>query len=573
MLSAIGLIIAVAAAVLAPLAIEGAGRNIDGLAAHKPSDITSGVWLVSAGIVMGVAQGVSSSIVWSFVNDLSERFIRHLIMMLICAISTIAHHEMPEMADRVVFLKLNARRLAAAGPLTALHLSSLIGAGTIAVVLGSITWWLPALILAAFLPAWAAGRTARARIDAERNSVQAVRIADRVLDLAHNPGTAIEIRCSAAAAALIDIQRSALEGRMEAVTVAGRRARQLQLAARLVWMGLLARSLAEVFTMVRSGAHPVGTILVLVLLVPQIEGVVSGLGRLGHFVVETDRQIECLDEVMQYDKATAGPAEAVASPTTLTTRIEVLRVSFRYPSAGKAALHDVSLHLKAGSTVALVGENGAGKSTLVKLLTRLYEPTEGSLVVEDIPFERISPRSWRQAIRAVFQDHANPQFVAHESISIGDLTNSTPDKVSRAVIRADADGVVAGLPNGLNTQLGRQFADGMDLSGGQWQRLAIARGLMRQRPVLMLFDEPSSALDPQAEDTILASYLSRARELNQTTGAITVIVSHRMSTVRLVDRIIHLHDGRVIEDGTHDELMARDGRYAEMFNLQASSYR
>jgi ATP-binding cassette subfamily B protein len=360
---------------------------------------------------------------------------------------------------------------------------------------------------------------------------------------------------------------------MEAVTVAGGRARQLQLAARLVWMGLLAGSLAEVFTMVRSGAHPVRTILVLVLLVPQIEGVVSGLGRLGHFVVETDRQIKCLDEVMQYDKATAGPAEAVASPTTLTTGIEVLRVSFRYPSAGKAALHDVSLHLKAGSTVALVRENGAGKSTLVKLLTRLYEPTEGSLVVEDIPFERISPRSWRQAISAVFQDHANPQFVAHESINIGDLTNSTPDKVSRAVIRADADGVVAGLPNGLNTQLGRQFADGMDLSGGQWQRLAIARGLMRQRPVLMLFDEPLSALDPQAEDTILAGYLSHARELNQTSGAITVIVSHRMSTVRLVDRIIHLHDGRVIEDGTHDELVARDGRYAEMFNLQASSYR
>jgi ATP-binding cassette subfamily B protein len=171
------------------------------------------------------------------------------------------------------------------------------------------------------------------------------------------------------------------------------------------------------------------------------------------------------------------------------------------------------------------------------------------------------------------QDHADLELTVRDAVGVGDLAHGTDATVREALERSTAATVVAGLPDGLDTQLGRQFDGGTDLSGGQWQRLAIARGLLRQEPLLMLMDEPTSALDPEAEATILESYVARAREAGRRTGAITVIVSHRMSTVRAADRIAFLHQGRVVEEGTHDELVALGGRYAELFDLQASGYR
>jgi ATP-binding cassette subfamily B protein len=156
---------------------------------------------------------------------------------------------------------------------------------------------------------------------------------------------------------------------------------------------------------------------------------------------------------------------------------------------------------------------------------------------------------------------------------MGDLAGASPERVAAALERADATGLVRGLPQGSDTQRGRQFAGGTELSGGQWQRLAIARGMLRDGPLVMLLDEPSSALDAQGEDTILGGYLERAREASRRTGGIPVVVSHRMSTVRAADRVVHLVDGRVAEEGAHDELMAAGGAYAELFELQAKSYR
>ncbi len=287
--------------------------------------------------------------------------------------------------------------------------------------------------------------------------------------------------------------------------------------------------------------------------------------------MQSSQHVARLDEVKQYAAGFVTPSGS--APAALGRGLELRGVSFTYPGATEPSLEGVDLMLERGTTVALVGENGAGKSTLVSLLARLHDPTTGSILVDGRPLSDIPHAHWQARLAAVFQDHATPHVLVREAVAMGDLAGATDERVDAALERADATGLVDGLRGGADTQLGRQFAGGTELSGGQWQRLAIARGMLRDGPLLMLLDEPSSALDAQAEDAILGGYLERAREASGRTGGITVIVSHRMSTVRAADRVVHLVDGHVAEDGTHEELRAADGAYAELFELQARSYR
>ncbi|GAA2740621.1 hypothetical protein GCM10009868_03460 [Terrabacter aerolatus] len=309
----------------------------------------------------------------------------------------------------------------------------------------------------------------------------------------------------------------------------------------------------------------------LVLLVPQVEAMVGMLERIVVYAVQTSQHVARLDEVKQYAAGFVTPAGS--APAVLGRGLELRDVSFTYPGAAEPSLSGIDLVLERGTTVALVGENGAGKSTLVSLLARLHDPTAGTILVDGRSLGEIPHADWQARVGAVFQDHATPHVLLRESVAMGDLDHAGRARVASALEQADATRLADDLPHGVDTQLGREFAGGTELSGGQWQRLAIARGMMRDTPLLMLLDEPSSALDAQAEDLILRGYLERAREAGARTGGITVIVSHRMSTVRAADRVIHLVDGRLAEDGTHEELMDSGGAYAELFELQARSYR
>jgi ATP-binding cassette subfamily B protein len=232
----------------------------------------------------------------------------------------------------------------------------------------------------------------------------------------------------------------------------------------------------------------------------------------------------------------------------------------------------VDLDLPAGSVVAIVGENGAGKSTLVKLLTGLYRPTDGEVLVDGVDLATLSGAAWRARCAGAFQDHVHLELVARESGTTGDLPALDSDeRALRALDDAAASDVLVALPGGLATQLGSSWDDGTELSGGQWQRLAIARGMMRGDPLLLVLDEPTSALDAATEHALFEGYADAARRAGRR-GAVTVLVTHRFSTVAAADLVVVLADGRVSEVGSHTELMARGGSYAQLYALQARGY-
>lgn len=269
----------------------------------------------------------------------------------------------------------------------------------------------------------------------------------------------------------------------------------------------------------------------------------------------------------------ASTSATQAAPRTLTDGIAFESVSFEYPGTDRAVLDDVNLFLPAGSRVAIVGDNGAGKTTLVKLLAGFYQPTSGRITVDGTDLRAFAADAWRECLSAGFQDYCRFELRADRTVGIGDL-QSIDDRaaIHRALARAGASEVEAKLAEGLDTQLGKSFDSGVELSMGQWQKLALGRAFMRDRPSLLVLDEPTSSLDAPTEHALFSRYAAVAEE-RKAGGGITLLVSHRFSTVRTADLIVVVEGGHVREVGTHDELIERGGLYAELFTLQAAGYR
>jgi ATP-binding cassette subfamily B protein len=261
-----------------------------------------------------------------------------------------------------------------------------------------------------------------------------------------------------------------------------------------------------------------------------------------------------------------------AAPSELTTGIELENLSFSYPGTDKLILDGINLTLRPGSVVALVGENGAGKSTLIKLLGRLYEPSAGRILVDGTDLREIRPAAWRARLSGAFQDFFKFEYRLFESVGLGDLPERTDRVVvNRAIDEGSASQVVESLARGADTQLGARWFEGVELSTGQWQRLALARGFMRRGPLLLVLDEPTASLDPETEHALFERFAAAGRNRARL-GTITVLVSHRLSTVRMADQIVVLDGNTVVENGSHDELMRGERLYAQLYATQAAAY-
>jgi len=258
--------------------------------------------------------------------------------------------------------------------------------------------------------------------------------------------------------------------------------------------------------------------------------------------------------------------EAMEAPAEIKEGIRFENVGFKYPGTEEWAVRHISFFLEPGEKLALVGENGAGKTTLVKLLARMYDPSEGQIMIDGVDIRQFSIESYRKMIGVIFQDYVRFSFKAGENVAVGQIEESeNTQQIKTAAEKSLADPVIQKLPEGYNQMLGKRFAEGIDLSGGEWQKIALARAYMRDAQIVIL-DEPTASLDARAEYEVF----KRFSEL--TKGKSAVIISHRFSTVRMADRILVLKNGELLEIGTHEQLLSANGLYAELFHLQAQGY-
>lgn len=277
-----------------------------------------------------------------------------------------------------------------------------------------------------------------------------------------------------------------------------------------------------------------------------------------------------LDDLFDFFRTAPGiqsKPDALPAPRPIRDGYEFRNVSFAYPGSSRFVLSDVSFRIAQDERIALIGENGAGKTTLVKLLARLYDPSGGAIYLDGVDLRDYDVDDLRREIGVIFQDYMRYDMSALENIGVGrvdELANRT--RIERAAGMARADVIIGHLPEGYGQMLGRRFDDGVDLSAGQWQKLALARAYMRDAQVLVL-DEPTASLDARAEYEVFQQFSALTR------GRMAVLISHRFSTVRMADRILVMEDGRILEQGGHSELVSAGGRYAELFELQAAGYR
>ncbi|MGI9119976.1 MAG: ABC transporter ATP-binding protein [Acidimicrobiales bacterium] len=487
----------------------------------------------------------------------------------------IEHHERPEYLDQTELLRNEGYVLSGAGNTVAIALAMVVQALATGFLLASVNPWLLVFPLFALPSFWAGSKAEQLRQTALDATAGDLRLARHLFELATSPGPGKELRIFGLGNELIGRHQVLWRGIDRRLDAAGWRG----LVWTLVGWSMFTLGYAGAVVLVVSGAVAgrvtLGSVVLALALLARVNQQVSGAvgiyAALGRLTRMAARYLWLID----YSRdALARQASHAAAPDRLVEGIELRGVAFRYPDSETDVLVDVDLVLPAGATVALVGDNGAGKSTLVKLLCRFYEPTAGAIQVDGTSLADIDLDEWRARLAAGFQDFARLELLAREDVGVGDLPRQHDrGAVDDALARAASTDLAHDLPDGLETKLGPSFDGGTELSGGQWQKLALARAMMRARPLVLVLDEPTASVDAETEHALFERYAGAARTLSAETGAITVLVSHRFSTVRMAQLIVVVDGGRVAEAGSHDELVARGGLYAELHELQARSYR
>jgi ATP-binding cassette subfamily B protein len=531
-------------------------------------------------LLAAIGLGVSATATW-FLRTVSTRVQRRFrdkvtialeshIARLLASIPTIAHHERPDYLDRLSVLRHQVFVLDHMYMSVFSTAGWILRLGVTIVLLASIH---PALVLlAAFALPTVLTSTWRPGVEraAQERGASSSRLARHLFTMATTAPPGKEVRVLGIGERLVTQRRAAWERWYGPVAAA-----RLASAAwhTLAWAVFGAGYVgAIVFVSTRASSTPGDVLLVLAAgarLSAYIAGTVGEIGFLRGVWMDGSRRLAWLEDYAMSLTATADrpvPAEVHRS-------IRFDHVSFSYPGTSRVVLDDVSLSLPAGAVVAIVGENGAGKTTLVKLLAKMYEPSSGTIFVDETPLSRVAADQWRTRLAGAFQDFFRFEFSARHSVGLGDVPCMDDDAaVLRAVDRAGAGDVVARLASGLDAQLGPTWPGGVELSFGQWQKIALARGFMRDRPLLLVLDEPTAALDAETEHALFERYAEAART-DSHGGRITILVSHRFSTVRMAQLIVVLDGAKVVETGSHEELMEKGGQYSQLYGIQAAAYR
>ncbi len=548
---------------------------VDSAAGHRGAMTVLAALAIALSIAAVAATDYAADRTRMTLGDKTKLLLDARLLELVGRSPTLRIHQTPAQLRELELLQDEAWEFGQAVPSLISAITTVVQIGVTVVLLASVSPVLLLLPLFGLPTLLLSGRSAGLYDTGSRLAAEPSRRALMLYDLAANRTAAGELRLFRLRAELL---------RRFAAEHATIRQVHVQLTVRAQWARLAGRTVflvgylgAVVFVLhqATAGRASVGEVAMTAVLAGQVLTLVVGSAELTQWLLRTLTAAGRFLYLVRIAESGGVGREAVTPvPKRLSAGIRLDRVSFGYPGSSAPTLREVTLTLPAGSTVAVVGDNGAGKTTLVNLLAGLCRPTAGRILVDGINLAEFDPEAWRQRISAGFQDHARFEFTAQRAVGLGRLGDlDDAAAATRALRRAGASELMQSLPAGLQTQLGPAWPGGVELSGGQWQKLAVGRAMMRPDPLLLLLDEPTAAIDADTEHDLFMRWTAAVSAVRKRSGAVTVLVSHRLSAVAMADLIVVLQAGQVHEVGSHTELIAARGVYAELFDLQARGYR
>ena len=546
----------------------------DGALDGNTGELVEGVAVVA--VLLGLAWvlvGIGSTEAMALSDRIAVYRTRRMIE-LISGVPTLEHLERPDYLAQVERLNSGRRQLASAPRQILSNVSMVARIIVLLILLGSVSPWLLLLPVTAAPPLIADRVAKKITKKAEDDMAADRRLANMVFDISAAPWASGELRSYGLAPRLKSLHASLTGSLNRRAAREARKVLAVQSAGWLLYATGLMAAIAFVVIRASDGLISLGTVLMAVSLIRRSRAQLASTASVSAGMISTLATADRLLWLEDHHATAVASAGTAQAPDRLRSAITIRDLSFTYPGTERAVLSALNLTFPAGATVAIVGENGSGKSTLVKLLLGMYQPTAGSILIDGAPLASIAHDSWRERCTAAFQDFARFSLPAVESVGVADLPEVSSEPLALAALdRAGAAGLDAQLPDGLSTYIGGPYTGGHNLSGGQWQKLALGRAMRAPGPLLVVLDEPTASLDAHAEQALFDRYTAAAAGYAQKSGTITLLVSHRFATVRMADLIVYLEEGHATEAGTHDELVAGGGRYAELFTLQASGYR
>jgi ATP-binding cassette, subfamily B, bacterial len=546
----------------------------DGALSGNEGETIEGVAVVA--VLLGLAWvlvGVGTTEAMALSDRIAVYRTRRMIE-LISEVPTLEHLERPDYLAQVEQLNSGRRQLASAPRQILSNVSMVARIIVLLVLLGSVSPWLLLIPLTAVPPLIADRIAKKITRKSEDDMAADRRLAGMVFDISAAPWAAGELRSYGLAPRLKSLHASLTGSLNRRAAREARKVLAVQSSGWLLYAAGLMGAIAFVADRAADGLISLGTVLMAVSLIRRSRAQLASTASASAGMISTLATADRLLWLEDHHATAVASAGSGKAPGRLSSAITVRDLSFAYPGTERMVLSALNLTLPAGATVAIVGENGSGKSTLVKLLLGMYKPTSGTILIDDVPLSSIAHDSWRERCTAAFQDFARFSLPAVESVGVADLPEVSSEPLALAALdRAGAAGLDAQLPDGLSTYIGGPYTGGHNLSGGQWQKLALGRAMRAPDPLLVVLDEPTASLDANAEQALFDRYTEAAAGYAAASGTITLLVSHRLATVRMADLIVYLEEGHATEAGTHDQLLARNGRYAELFTLQASAYR